>query len=354
MNPTSRLETAAGFSLLEALAAASVLAMLGITLTSLLSNTALVARNTRKQIEADQQAAAIFARMEEDFGRMIKRRDMDCLFANITGDSGGANDKMFFYSEAPAYFNGSDEAYARSTVALVGYRCNGKGQLERLGKSLAWDGGSSLGVRGSAVFLNYPAKKAVPLVQTTLEGRWPSTVGQFPAYLGEDSDFDVLGDQVFRMEFCFVLKNGTYSQVPVVPAPSPARNQLQAGTAPTLSDDLAQGFGPGSRWYDRSTKKAYLCVGADSGAARWERAGLVDVAAISVSLALLEPEARIRIKSMATLVEVLEDPRPADLEQRPPILVQSHWRRALADAGGESIAGAGVRIYERTFTLSGW
>ena len=70
---------------------------------------------------------------------------------------------MYFYSEAPAYYDGSASDFTnRNTTALVGYRINAAWQLERLGKLLTWDGSAASATPGAVVYLSYPAPTGQP------------------------------------------------------------------------------------------------------------------------------------------------------------------------------------------------
>ena len=123
-----------GFTLIEILVATAVLVLLVALVAQLTNNTATLITGSTKPMDADSQARTIFDRLSNDFAKMPRRVDMDCIFSNqITG--GTPNDAMFFYSEAPAYFDGGASDFTdRNTTALIGYRINAAWQLERLGK----------------------------------------------------------------------------------------------------------------------------------------------------------------------------------------------------------------------------
>src|SRR6266851_3160267 len=65
------------FTLVEMLISIVVLALLILLVTQVVSTTATVARPASKHIDTDTQARAILDRIAADFGRMLKRTDVD-------------------------------------------------------------------------------------------------------------------------------------------------------------------------------------------------------------------------------------------------------------------------------------
>src|SRR4051812_22771165 len=133
MNRNSRPTRRHGaFTLTELIIAVGVLTLLTSFVAQLVNNATIVTTHSRKRIDADGQARLVFDRISGDFAKMLKRTDVDYLFSKQTG-----NDRMFFYSEAPAYYDGGASSIKpHSSVALVGYRINTSYQIERLGKEL--------------------------------------------------------------------------------------------------------------------------------------------------------------------------------------------------------------------------
>src|SRR4051812_19952240 len=108
------------FTLTELIVAISVLTLLTTFVAQLVSNATVVTTHSRKRLDADGQARLVFDRMAGDFSKMLKRSDVDYLFCKQAG-----NDRMFFYSEAPAYYDGTASSIKpRSSMALLGYRIN--------------------------------------------------------------------------------------------------------------------------------------------------------------------------------------------------------------------------------------
>ena len=222
-SPSSR-----AFTLVELLVSMAVLTMLILLVTQLMNSATIVTTGSRKRMDADDAARLVFDRMAGDFANMLKRKDVNYIFCKQPITSGTNNDAMFFYSEAPAYFDTGASATARSSAALIGYRVhfnpdptdstNTKTipQLERFSQVLTWDGlpittGTSYSA-GGMTFLTYSGSSSIPLAASTLAGQWPKMLASPPYLSGTNSDyFHVLSDQVFRMETCFLLKKGTYA-----------------------------------------------------------------------------------------------------------------------------------------------
>jgi prepilin-type N-terminal cleavage/methylation domain-containing protein len=209
MKRSSSLVEDDGFTLVEMLFSILVLVVLVVLVAQLMSSATLVINQSGKRMDSDNQVRIVFDRMASDFSAMVKRQDADCIFAKQTG-----NDTMYFYSEAPAYFDSSIGDGAKSSVSLVGYRVNSSFQLERLSRGLTWDGGSPAPSPspGGMVFLTYASGSATPNSGSTIAGNWASLVGSSPSYSnGTGADYHAVGDQVYRLEVSFLQTNGTIS-----------------------------------------------------------------------------------------------------------------------------------------------
>jgi prepilin-type N-terminal cleavage/methylation domain-containing protein len=302
-----RNDKSQAFTLTELIVAISVLTLLTTFVAQLVNNATIVTTHSRKRVDADSQARLVFDRMEGDFAKMLKRPDVDYLFCKRAG-----NDRMFFYSEAPAYYDGSlSDSSKRNSLALLGYRINSRFQIERLGKQLNWGGAGT--APGSTVFLVYPAPtvttpKPTPVPASLLENNWPGTIGSAPNYEGTDADFHVLADQVCRLEFCFQMKGGSYVLDPT-----------GAGSAIVHS--------------------------------------LKDVTAVVVGLVVLDSTSQ-QIVDIGMVSNAFEDPTSANLAANPPVLMGGHWRQQLLrpnfaqSAGIPQAAASQIRIYEKYFPLN--
>ncbi len=311
-----------GFTLVELLVALAVVAILMVTMIGVLSSTTLLTTQSRKQIDADSEARMIFDRMRADFAGMVKRPDVDYIFARAIG-----NDALFFYSEAPALADASS-AYP-NTCALIGYRINSVNQLERLGKGLTWGSPPPDGPS----FLTYASTTTSPLSPDTnstfANAAWAPLVGSAPAYNNGASltYYHLLGDAVFRLEFCFLLKPLKQTDGSVLPA---VYSNLPYDTRPNQLINPV----PSSLY----------------------GLGAANIQAIVVTMAILDVNSRKIVSSstLQTLAGDLLDPTDADLASSPPKLMAQTWDAALASAtlpAAMKHAASNVHIYQRTFYL---
>jgi len=362
-----KAHTSRAFTLVELLVSMAVLVLLITLVMQLVNSATAVTTGSRKQLDTDAQARMIFDRITDDFKKMINRRDVDCLFSRQSV----GNDKMFFFSEAPAY-SGTTLASKRSTTALIGYRINSSYQLERLGKVLTWDGkGNS---PGGIVFLTFPAPNAssTPIPSSTLTGNWTTTIGSAPTYNnGTDSDYHVLAETAYRMEFCFQVKDLTdpnapsaaYSNYPIAYFSPASTNKSSIGSG-TPSNGKA-----GDRYYDTQANRAYICTnGTGTGAdAVWQLNGMDDVLGVVVTIALLDNGSRQIVKDPGTgtiqktigdkMIAAFANPTDSELQSNPPKLMAETWQAALYNndfataTGLPRIAASQIRIYQRLITL---
>ncbi|XHR30484.1 MAG: type II secretion system protein J [Chthoniobacteraceae bacterium] len=349
-----------GFSLVELLVSVSVLTLLAVIVAGMVNATVSLSVTGRRHLDADSEARQVFDSLAQDFGNMVGRSDVDCVFAKQSG-----NDAFFFFSEAPAFYSGTTAPSAKNTVALVGYRINPDDSspvLDRLGKSLTWD--------GKAVDQNTPG--GVPFLSgtapdfdttSTITGIWGATIGT-PAtrFNGSDENFHVIADQVLRFEVCFYVKDLTsptgskaiYSNYPVAYFGASASNHTSlASTAP-------QSAQAGDRWYDPTNQRAYLCTGTRSDGPAWAPNGVNDVLGVVVTIAILDTNSRKLVPSRAysALIGALADPQETDLQTTPPHFVATTWNdfakstgQVAQTAGIPRTAASQIRIYQRYFSL---
>jgi hypothetical protein len=185
-----------------------VLVLLVLLFTQLLNSAATVTTLGHKQMDADSQAREVLDRMAIDLAQMIKRSDIDYYLKSPSNPQSG-NDQFAFFTAVPGYYATTPApapTYTqKSPLSLVSYRVNSDNtsasynRIERMGKGLAWNGVSAGWV--PIVFL-----------PQTISGNWPSAVSTSAT----DLSYEVIGPQVFRFEYCYLLTNGTRSLV--VPA----------------------------------------------------------------------------------------------------------------------------------------
>ena len=338
------------FTLVELVVSMAVLVLLITAVAAMVNAVSATTTAARSHLSADDEARKVFDRMANDFAKMLKRADADSIFFSNAVPTGGTvvNDKMFFYSEAPAYYdpsaNGAANPPVQGTAALIGYRVPNRlspstanrWQLERLGKGLSFDTATSTTLPGAVAFLAFPPATTFPVPtptptpfpdSTLAGGSWgvqsQSTYGNtfgtaanyYDDYDGagstEDPDYHVLSSSVFRLEYCFALK--------------------------TLNNGVQQ-----------------------FATTHTQASAFTDVSAIVVAIAVLGPQGRALIPGGATadltnLAAALPYPNFA---ANPPVLMDQAWNTAINTVGFAAAAGvpqgvvSQIRIYQRTFYLN--
>ena len=188
----------AAFTLAELLVSVGVLVLLVLLATQLLNSAATITNLGHKQMDADSQARQLLDRMAIDFAQWVKRSDVDfwakgTVAPNSVGGAMAGNDQITFYSTVPGYYPSSG---SQSPVSLVAYRINSQNQMERMGKGLVWNGVSSTDT--PIVFMPLKISVAFPSINS-----------------GSDPSSEVIGPQVFRFEYCYLLKaDGSLSITP--------------------------------------------------------------------------------------------------------------------------------------------
>src|SRR5437867_8152528 len=246
-----RLRDEAAFTLAELVLSVGVLVLLVLLTTQLLNSAATIMTLGHRQMNADSAARELFDRMAIDFAQMVKRSDLDYYLKSSTTASDctlctrqRGNDQIAFYSTVPGWsaLTGAQQ----SPVSIIGYRINVSGttlsnRLERLGEGLIWNGATS---------------------DTRADGRPASVIFWAPLNPwanASNSPFDVIGPDVLRFEYYYLLKNGDLSSTP---------------------------------WYATSSVR-----------------GMQDVSAIIVDIAVIDPKSRVLLGNLdiAALAQDLED-----------------------------------------------
>lgn len=279
-----------GFTLVELLVATSVLTVLIFLVAQLLNSATTITTLGEKRMEADAQARTALDRMALDFSRIVKRPDVDYFLKSPTQTQKG-NDQLAFYSEVPGYYPSDN---FQSPVSLVSYRVNaGNSELERMGKGLLWNGARSGNV--SMVYLPF-----------TIDETWAAATNQSP-----DTTYEVMGPEVFRFEYGYLLKGRDL----------PDGRQLPAITSVTPWDDRLD---------------------------HTQIESLRDVAAIIVCIAAIDPKGRALVGNLlAPLAGEMDDfsggQTPGQLE--------SEWQHTIDSCALPRPAKSSIRIYRRVYPL---
>ena len=292
----------AAFTLAELLVTVGVLVLLVLLFTQLLNSVASITTLGHKQMDADSQARQLLDRMAIDVAQMVKRRDVDYYLKSSANPQTGGNDQVAFYSAVPGYYPTTGSP---SPVSLVAYRVNSDStsssynKMERMGKGLLWNGS---GTATPVLFLPIPLATASPFATPT--PAWPQA-GNMTA----DPDYEVIGPQVFRFEYYYLLRNGAFSTTPKLTAWDPA-----------------------------------LTAGGNV-------VGMQDVAAVVVDIAAIDPKSKVLLNNaqIASLAGQLGDYTSGMV----PGQLRNNWQNTLnANTTLPRPAVSGIRLYERYFYLS--
>ena len=282
-------------------------------------------------MDSDNQARPVLDRMAEDIGGMLKRSDIDYLLkqpANPQAGSGntGKNDQIAFYSQVEGY----SPTTSQSHLSVVGYRVNSTStsprynRLERLAKGLIWNGQSvPTPPPGSPtpmpiVFLPIPLASPLasplpsPMPTPSPAPAWPQA-----GNMATDSDYELIGSQVFRFEYYYQLLTGDFTDTP---------------------------------W---DTDQGHNSV-----------TGLRDVATIVVVIATIDPKSRLILRTTTKTAEQNLADLAAQMKDHVPYkspgnsgkvdtALQFKWQAVVNSSTLPKAALAGIRFYQRTYYLTG-
>jgi prepilin-type N-terminal cleavage/methylation domain-containing protein len=350
-HPTATQITCHGFTLVELIVSIAILALLILAVSKAVDTAATTVRPANKHIDTDTEARVVLDRMAVDFAKMLKRTDIDYYIKGPSGyrnpnahgkgkklQSGQrGNDQLVLFSEVPGY---SPSTSSQSPLSLVAYRINNIStsarylQLERMGKGLLWNGVNN----GTNPNSPYPIVFTTGQIFTNCTNPCPcnGTTGPWAdAWSGaicdnkSDSDYEAIGPGVFRLEYYYLLKDGTISDVP----------QIKVNGA--------------SQWNFTKTLSANLN-------------GFSDVEAIAVAIAVIDPASRSLVfpDALFNLMSDMADFKNAnglgvgaqkvgDVENNWNLAVQSAAQTGATDDGSAfpPAAASGVRIYNRYFNV---
>ncbi len=314
-----------GFTLVEILVAMAVLSLMLFVAVQLINGVSVTVGQSGKRMDSDTQARLTFNKMALDIAKMVLRSDVDYSSfkqpaATLSAAYGGAsfpanlqpgNDRMGFYSETTGYFSGATQpsGSGKAPISLVAYMIasdsnNASQVLRRLGKGLGWEPDAS------------DAWKGMTYLPATITSQWPNLFS-LTSGATTDPDYKTVGSQVFRFEYTYLLKSTT-SQ--------PARLSLTP--------------------WDTSASPAHTSID-----------GFKDVAAIIVTLAILDYRSRILVKDYPSLIAAFPDARDPSSDATYHGDIAAAWNAAIITPGFASTANlppkaaSAVRIYQRYFYL---
>src|SRR6266542_330237 len=366
---SSRLNASPAFTSAGLAVTVGVLVLLVFLAPQLLKRAATVTTLGHKQMDADSQTRQLLDRMAIDFAQMVKRSDVDYyLKSSATPPPTGVrnllqpgNDIIAFYSTVPGYYPSTG---SQSPVSLVAYRINQNSttgnaaylKLERMGKGLLWSAVTP--TPAPVVFMPMPLASPSPTTEMPYPAPNPIPAPAWPEVASNTSswsDSEVIGPQVFRFEYYYLLKGQTdpinpgttyspiSSDVPwdtricSCPTPTPTPTPTAIPTATPLP-------------VATPTPPSVCCHVAPRG--------MQDVAAVVVVIAVIDPHSKV-------LVTDAQLARLNGADGSPPVLVDyaagmtpgqllAQWRAALDlnTVGLVPQAISGIRVYARYLYLS--
>jgi len=213
-----------GFTLAELVVSMGVLALLIVLASQFFNSAATVTTLGNKQMDADAQARQLLDRMAIDFAQMVKRSDVDYYVKSSAASPQRrvlqpGNDQIAFYSAVPGYYPSTG---SQSPVSLVAYRVNSDSTLssynkmERFGKGLVWNAVSTADT--PVVFMPIPVASPLPAAELPVPPPNPLPAAAWPqaANMATDAAYELVGPQVFRFEYYYLLKDGTFSDNPII------------------------------------------------------------------------------------------------------------------------------------------
>ncbi|PTX97554.1 hypothetical protein DB346_21425 [Verrucomicrobia bacterium LW23] len=172
------------FTLIDLMVSMTVISILTLLLLYLFDGASETSSKGGSRIDAETQARQVFDRIAMDIRHLVRRNDVDVAFDKKTATAAAAgNDELAFYSEVRGFAEPGSPPLRR--LSVVGYRMNDLLQLERGARPLAWDG-----MRFSPT--------AAPVLSS------PNSLPPVDV-AGETSKYEVLGDQVLRFEYGFIV-----------------------------------------------------------------------------------------------------------------------------------------------------
>jgi prepilin-type N-terminal cleavage/methylation domain-containing protein len=279
-----------GFTLVEILVSIVVLTILVVLVNQIMKSAGTVVSLGNKRMDADNQGRPFLDRMAEDFSQIVKRADLDYYFK--VGNAQAGNDQIAFYSQVSGFYPSQS---SQSSFSVIAYRINASSQAERMAKGLIWNGVSS----------TYTPITFLPI---TIASNWPGATNATA-----DSDYELIGPQVFRFEYYYQLRSGTLTDTP---------------------------------W--------------DTTLGHTSISGLRDVAAIIAMIGVIEPKSRV-IVTQAQLTNLAGrmldySPSRAPKGNKTVPAPQADWEDVVKAApittGMPVAALLGIRIYQRYFFLN--
>lgn len=300
------------FTLIEMLVAVAVLAVTVLLAARAVNSISAITTTASRRIETDAQVRPLFDRMSIDLVQTVKRPDVD-FFAKGTalGGAMNGNDRIAFFSMVPGDYPSSGSA---SPFSLISYKINSSAaagnkavstRLQRMARGLLMNGDASANNGTSPSLTDGP----IFFSPISIQSVWATTV---TSNATTDSKHELIGPNVLRFEYYYLLTNGHFSVVP----------------------------------WDAAI------------AGHTTAAGLRDIAAIVVAVAAVDPKTRVLFDNgvVSTISDTLIDYSTG--AGHGPGWLTSQWRSSLESPTNATVrtlprsALAAIRVYERYFYLT--
>lgn len=311
--PTLRLSSQ-GFTLIEMLTASAVLIIMIALLVPMFSSLTSSTSKSNEKLAVDLIARQALDRMGRDLAGMPLREDLDYFL-----DKRAGNDQLTIFTRVPGVLPAGAGTDPASGLTLVGYRVI-EGKLERIALAQPFN---------SLTFLTYD----------TNGNLLPNTGLTRAMSAASDVNYHILCNGVFRFELGFLLKDGTYNPLPM--------DETRNPPSPTQ---------PGFRRWTTSSAHGFaeVTVPAGPSSVGWRPLGWQDVAAIVVTLAVIDPAVvgRISPAELEAAAARLVDAAPSSGTNVE--LAGTSWRTEIESSGlglPENMRNS-VRIYQRAFYLN--
>jgi Prokaryotic N-terminal methylation motif len=222
------------FTIVEMLVSVAVLVLLLLMVLQLTNNATAVTRTGHKRIDTDTEARTVLDRMAVDLAQMLRRTDVDYYvkapsgYKNPKAHGNGlklksgqeGNDQIAFFSQVPGNYPTGYPAGTSSPLSLVAYRVRSKTgatflQLERMGKGLLWNAVDNTTKPSSPYPLVFmPGQISAGTGPWTTA--WYAAVNNDNTGKSDDTDYEVIAPGVFRLEYYYLLKDGTVTDIPAL------------------------------------------------------------------------------------------------------------------------------------------
>jgi len=268
-----------GFTLIEVLVATALFLLVAVVVTQIVNSTARLTKLTSSKLDVDAEARQALDRMRFDLHRALLKPELPDRIEKEPG-----NDRLVFYTRTDGYEGDRG-------VAAVAYEVENF-TLRRGVDGFFWMNNNSdpqLPFAG----ISRPADKTAFIEDRTGEAPNAATFPNVDS--SDDEKFEALSPGVFRFEYCFLLRDGSLSTLPIM-TPGGVTHNLAATTSPTASSDSSAGYTASSRWYRPANgvnaSRTFVCTGGAAQNARWRRLGWNDVKALVVGIAVIDPALR--------------------------------------------------------------